>query len=263
MDFKDKILMDSEFIKRLERYYQYDGWETRYNHLLRILMVDNISKSIKKKGKALDVGCSVGGQSFVMERAGFDVLGIDVGSKNLKKAQAWAKEIGSKARFEVGNALDLSFDDESMDLVLASEVLEHIEDNKKAAREIYRITKKGGHIIYTVPNAISNYWMRKKRQYKRKHGHADISKVKVGSDEWRVLRHMLYTPKDIRRITSKGLDLKEAYTNSCGLMVPPLSILIRLLIITGYGYKKEISYWNDMDNAKKGASFVLMYKKIG
>ncbi len=262
MKFNNRILKDTKFMDQLEKYYQYDGWETRYNHFLRILIVDNLSRSIKIKGTALDVGCSSGGQSFILEKAGFDVIGMDRSDNGLKKARVWAKEIGSKARFELGDAVDLSYKDESFDLVLASEVLEHIDDNKKAAREIYRITKKGGHIIYTLPNGSSKYWMRKKREFERENGKVDISNVEANSKEWHILRHMMYTPKDIRKITSKGLKLKEVSSTSCGLMIPPLSILIRILIMTGYGYKKEISHWNDEDKATEGASYVIMYEKF-
>jgi SAM-dependent methyltransferase len=47
--------------------------------------------------------------------------------------------------------LDLPFDDESFDVVICNHVLEHIEDDKKAMSELYRVMKKGGWGILQVP----------------------------------------------------------------------------------------------------------------
>lgn len=47
--------------------------------------------------------------------------------------------------------LDLPFEDESFDVIFCNHVLEHIEDDKKAMSELYRVMKKGGWGIFQVP----------------------------------------------------------------------------------------------------------------
>ena len=47
--------------------------------------------------------------------------------------------------------LDLPFENESFDIIFCNHVLEHIEDDKKAMSEIYRVMKKGGWGIIQVP----------------------------------------------------------------------------------------------------------------
>ena len=47
--------------------------------------------------------------------------------------------------------LDLPFADESFDVIFCNHVLEHIEDDRKAMRELYRVMKKGGWGILQVP----------------------------------------------------------------------------------------------------------------
>ncbi|MGV8914598.1 MAG: class I SAM-dependent methyltransferase [Kaistella sp.] len=47
--------------------------------------------------------------------------------------------------------LDLPFKDESFDIVFCNHVLEHIEDDTKAIRELYRVMRKGGWGIIQVP----------------------------------------------------------------------------------------------------------------
>jgi len=49
------------------------------------------------------------------------------------------------------NLLNLSFENSSIDIVLSSDVFEHITDPYKAHREVYRVLKKGGSHIFTVP----------------------------------------------------------------------------------------------------------------
>ena len=47
--------------------------------------------------------------------------------------------------------LDLPFEDENFDVVICNHVLEHIEDDRKAMSELYRVMKKGGWGILQVP----------------------------------------------------------------------------------------------------------------
>ena len=46
---------------------------------------------------------------------------------------------------------DMPFEDESFDVVICNHVLEHVDDDRKAMREVYRILKKGGWAILQVP----------------------------------------------------------------------------------------------------------------
>ena len=53
--------------------------------------------------------------------------------------------------------MDLSFPDESFDLVLSADVFEHIPDPYKAHREVFRVLKPGGRHIFTVPFDQAQY----------------------------------------------------------------------------------------------------------
>jgi len=50
---------------------------------------------------------------------------------------------------------DMPFDDESFDLIICNHVLEHVPDDRKAIREIFRTLKKGGFAILQVPTDYS------------------------------------------------------------------------------------------------------------
>ena len=51
--------------------------------------------------------------------------------------------------------LDLPFEDESYDIVFCNHVLEHIQDDRKAMSELYRVMRKGGWGILQVPMKTS------------------------------------------------------------------------------------------------------------
>ncbi|WP_327590606.1 class I SAM-dependent methyltransferase [Nonomuraea sp. NBC_00507] len=96
-------------------------------------------------GRALDVGAAGGGNTRVLVRHGWDALIADYS----ETAVGLARERGLSAIH--ADACDLPLPDESFDLVLAFDVLEHIEDDGTAARELTRVLKPGGTALITVP----------------------------------------------------------------------------------------------------------------
>lgn len=57
-----------------------------------------------------------------------------------------------RARLIQGSLLDVPLDDAVADAVMSTQVLEHIEDHQRAASELVRVLKPGGHAIITVPH---------------------------------------------------------------------------------------------------------------
>jgi SAM-dependent methyltransferase len=56
------------------------------------------------------------------------------------------------ARFVVADATALPFPDASFDVVTMLDVLEHIPDDRAAAREAWRVLRPGGHLLASSPN---------------------------------------------------------------------------------------------------------------
>ena len=52
---------------------------------------------------------------------------------------------------KICSATNLQYPDENFDVVCSFDVFEHIEKDKKAISEVYRVLKKGGFLIFTVP----------------------------------------------------------------------------------------------------------------
>ena len=103
--------------------------------------------------KILEIGCSSGPLLKLLVSQGYSqVVGID----NSKEAIRLCKERGFKKVYLKDGAKP-SFKSEQFDVVIASDVLEHIQDDKRAIKGWQRILKKGGFIICFVP-ALKYLW---------------------------------------------------------------------------------------------------------
>jgi MPBQ/MSBQ methyltransferase len=104
-----------------------------------------------KPAKVLDVGCGIGGTTrFLANKFGTDtqVSGITLSQVQVDRATALAKERGvTNADFQVMDALDMDFADNSFDVVWACESGEHMPDKKKYIEEMTRVLKPGGKIV--------------------------------------------------------------------------------------------------------------------
>lgn len=107
----------------------------------------------------LDMGCGGGRHAFAALRRGAAVVAFDADDGELKDvratvgAMAEAGELpdGAPGGQTQGDALKLPFADESIDRIVASEVLEHIGADEAAIAELVRILEPGGRMAVTVP----------------------------------------------------------------------------------------------------------------
>ena len=101
---------------------------------------------LKPGMNVLDCGCGPGTLTLGLAQAvdPGQATGIDIESGMVDKANALANERGIKnVEFRVDDITDLSFPNDSFDLVFASAVLEHLPDPVVALREIRRVLKPG------------------------------------------------------------------------------------------------------------------------
>ncbi|MEV7968944.1 class I SAM-dependent methyltransferase [Sphaerisporangium sp. NPDC088356] len=96
-------------------------------------------------GRALDIGAAGGGNTRVLIEHGWDALVADFS----ETAVQLARTRGLSAIH--ADARHLPLPDEHFDLVLAFDVLEHIEEDDRAVRELVRVLRPGGTALITVP----------------------------------------------------------------------------------------------------------------
>lgn len=96
----------------------------------------------------LDVGCGEGLLTRALHSRGDDMLiaGLDIS----RRALVMAAGLSPSAGFSVGSVEALPFANECFDLVLCTEVLEHVQQPHVALKEMQRVTR--GYVVASVPH---------------------------------------------------------------------------------------------------------------
>jgi SAM-dependent methyltransferase len=93
----------------------------------------------------VDIGCGTGATAKALQRFG-QVVGVDVSPLALRACALRGLGDLVQSRAEL---IPLASD--CIDVIVATEILEHLEDDLAALREFHRILKPGGHAVITVP----------------------------------------------------------------------------------------------------------------
>lgn len=104
--------------------------------------------------RVLDLGCGTGHMLSHLQDLGAEVAGADPSARALELAQGRGLE-----RLFEALAPGLPFAEEQFDLVIALDVLEHVEDDVAALQEMRRVASPGGKAVLFVP-AVRGLWSR-------------------------------------------------------------------------------------------------------
>ncbi len=132
--------------------------------------------AVPTSARALDVGCSVGRSSFELGRFCVDVLGIDLSESFIQAARSLQQEgvlpfeilsegdtfelmqarvpegiNRERARFEVGDALNLPGDLGSFDVVLAANLICRLPEPRLFLGRLSQLVNRGGQLLLTTP----------------------------------------------------------------------------------------------------------------
>lgn len=118
-----------------------------YRNIIKVLSL------IKSKNNILDVGSGVGTIDFYLASKGSKVTGIEVSKSAIEVAKMTARVLNLEEHIKYINTDFLTWEGNTKyDLIICSEVLEHLENDEKAISKIHKHLRKGGKVIVTVPS---------------------------------------------------------------------------------------------------------------
>lgn len=116
-------------------------WESR-----RIACILSVLERITCTGGIIDVGCGDGVLLWHLRNTGALQVGADLSLTRLHRSQSRCRALLVQAE-----ATQLPFPDRTFDLVICTDVLEHLSTMEKAISELARICTTEGHILISVP----------------------------------------------------------------------------------------------------------------
>ena len=133
-------LYSGEHLKKINPKWTFNTWSYRHTFVAKMQYIEKTLSHLPKHKKILDAGCGQGLLVEEFKRRGHDIVGIDAfyGSEYVKKA----------------NILQSGYKENTFDVILCLDVIEHFPllEQEKLIKELVRITKPGGIIIWSIPN---------------------------------------------------------------------------------------------------------------
>jgi ubiquinone/menaquinone biosynthesis C-methylase UbiE len=128
-----------ELWQRLPQDLTPPDWELRRTFLLA---------EVRPGERALDLGCGAGEFTALLAEAGASVVGVDVAEAALARARAQHSELDFLLAPIEG---PLPLEDNAVDLVWCSEVIEHVADTARWLSEVRRVLAPRGRLLLTTP----------------------------------------------------------------------------------------------------------------
>ena len=132
----------AEYFEIDDRHWWFVG---RRRIVLEVLAAETLSRRAGAEPEIVDLGCGTGAMLKYLRSFG-SVRGLDADEHAVEFCRARGEQ-----RVELLESDRLPLADDSVDLVTALDVLEHIEDDRGALAEIRRVLRPGGTLLATVP----------------------------------------------------------------------------------------------------------------
>ena len=132
--------MQSDAIRSLGEIEDRHWWFAERRNIMRSEI-----QGLRPDGWAMDVGAAAGGNTRVLVDAGWDCMALEYSETGADLAA------GRGLTVVRGDATRLPLADESLGLVVAYDVLEHIEDDQAEVERAAKHLAPGGHLIVLVP----------------------------------------------------------------------------------------------------------------
>lgn len=125
-------------------------FNTEFLHVIRRYELEVIKKHLAPGAKLLEIGGGTGIQAKLLADEGFDIVSIDI-----PQSQYASERVFSVIDYDGEN---IPFEDRSFDVVLSSNVLEHVVNLTALHGEIKRVLRPAGYCVHVMPSGSWRFW---------------------------------------------------------------------------------------------------------
>jgi SAM-dependent methyltransferase len=189
--------MDRDYELQTHRAEDRHWWYRGRRNVIERVIAD---LKLPARARILDAGCGSGRNMIELARHG-TVTGVELSGTSVDVARA-----RGAGEVIAGSVLEMPFDGDSFDFSVCLDVIEHLEDDLGALRELRRVLRPGASLLVTVP-AYQWLWS----------GHDEVNH-----------HHRRYTRRSLQRVAEEAgwEQVRATYFNS---LLLPLAILLRVL----------------------------------
>ncbi|MDQ7815043.1 MAG: class I SAM-dependent methyltransferase [Patescibacteria group bacterium] len=174
--------------------------------------------SLRGDERILNVGCGEGPQMAVYAGRFKSMLGVDIIPDRLAGFRKLGESLQQDVETLESNVESIGSPDDSFDVVMAIDIIEHVEHPEKLLQEIQRLLKPGGRLLITFPamhdkfvdglSAMKSFFTRKKKSH-REGWHPDDHQHEYPVGKW------------IGMVEQSGLKFQRSRATT---MFPPLHL---------------------------------------
>ncbi len=119
-----------------------------FEHLHRYAL----AKEISKNKIVLDIACGEGYGSFLISKVASYVYGVDIDEASVTHAKNKYEKANGNICFKNGSTSNIPLEDNSVDVVVSFETIEHHDEHEQMMKEIKRVLKRDGILLISSPD---------------------------------------------------------------------------------------------------------------
>jgi 2-polyprenyl-3-methyl-5-hydroxy-6-metoxy-1,4-benzoquinol methylase len=208
------VLMDADLYEQLRRVEDDHWWFRSRRHIVKSLIARSMGHA--RPLRICDIGCGTGG-NLVAFAENHEIFGVE---KSVQGVEFARRRLGD--RVTIGHLPDgIELPNESFDVVLLLDVLEHVESDAQSAKRAVELLRSGGIVVATVP---ANPWLYSQYDVRlhhfRRYSKSQFRQLWIGT-KLELLSYynaLLFPPAATVRIANRLFPSRDA-TND--LEVPP------------------------------------------
>ncbi len=178
----------------------------------------------------LDIACGEGYGSNIISRKASFVYGVDIDEMTIQNAKK--KYLQSNLEYKIGNATNIPFEDNTFDVVVSFETIEHHDKHDEMIAEIKRVLKPEGIIIISTPDKL---FYTDKPKYNNKYHVKELYKNEFSNliskyfSKSQLLTQQYTNGISIIQDESENLELSfftGDYTSVCQKVIDPMYLIL-------------------------------------